>query len=113
MTDSLPEGLRNTGRHGTGGAIVTAGGLIFIGSTDDSRFRAFETRTGREIWTTKLSASAHATPITYRGADLRQYVAIVSTGGSYHNSPRSSDALTVFALSPRRNDRRALVAQPY
>ena len=96
VTDSLPEGLRNTGRHGTGGAIVTTGGLIFIGSTDDSRFRAFEARNGREIWTTKLDASAHATPITYR----RQYVAIASTGGSYHNSPRTSDALTAFALPP-------------
>ncbi|MDB5703347.1 MAG: Quinoprotein glucose dehydrogenase, partial [Sphingomonas bacterium] len=98
ITDSLPEGLRNTGRHGTGGAIVTAGGLLFIGSTDDSRFRAFETRTGKEVWTMKLEASAHATPISYRGADGRQYVAVVSTGGSYHNSPRTSDALTAFAL---------------
>jgi quinoprotein glucose dehydrogenase len=102
VTDSLPEGLRNTGRHGTGGAITTAGSLVFIGSTDDSRFRAFETRTGREVWTVKLEASAHATPISYRGADGRQYVAVVSTGGSYHNSPRTSDALTAFALPAAR-----------
>ncbi len=98
VTDSLPEGLRNTGRHGTGGAITTAGGLLFIGSTDDSRFRAFEIMTGKEVWTHKLEASAHATPISYRGTDGRQYVAVVSTGGSYHNSPRTSDALTAFAL---------------
>ncbi|CUS45474.1 Glucose dehydrogenase, PQQ-dependent [hydrothermal vent metagenome] len=98
VTDSLPEGLRNTGRHGTGGAITTAGGLIFIGSTDDSRFRAFETKTGKEIWTHRLEASAHATPISYRGADRRQHVAVVSTGGRYHNSPRTSDTLTAFAL---------------
>ena len=98
VTDSLPEGKRDTGRHGTGGAITTAGGLLFIGSTDDSRFRAFEIPTGKEVWTQKLEASAHATPISYRGTDGRQYVTVVSTGGSYHNSPRTSDALTAFAL---------------
>jgi quinoprotein glucose dehydrogenase len=104
ITDSLPEGLQNTGRHGTGGAIVTAGGLLFIGSTDDARFRAFEARTGKEVWTVKMEASAHATPISYRGADGRQYVAITSTGGSYHNSPLTSDALTAFALPTERKE---------
>jgi quinoprotein glucose dehydrogenase len=81
-----------------GGPIATAGGLVFIAATDDSRFRAFDSRTGKELWSWKLEASAHATPITYLGADGRQYVVIVSTGGSFLASPVTSDAVVAFAL---------------
>jgi quinoprotein glucose dehydrogenase len=98
VTDSLPPGLQNTGRPSLGGPIVTAGGLTFIGGTDDARFRAFDTATGREIWTYKLEHSAHATPISYRGKDGRQYVAIVATGGTFLRSPGGGDSLLVFAL---------------
>ena len=71
---------------------------FFIGAADDSRFRAFETRTGKEIWTYKLDASAHASPITFQGKDGKQYVAIVATGGSFVHSPPVGDSLVVFAL---------------
>jgi quinoprotein glucose dehydrogenase len=98
VSDTLPEGLQKTGRPNIGGPIVTAGGLVFIGATDDARFRAFNAKTGAEVWTTKLPAAAHATPMTYQGKDGRQYVVIVSTGGSFLNSPLVSDAVTAFAL---------------
>ncbi|OYW32099.1 MAG: hypothetical protein B7Z51_03960 [Methyloversatilis sp. 12-65-5] len=77
VTDTLPEAIQKTGRPSIGGPIVTAGGLTFIGATDDQRFRAFDSRTGAELWTVKLDASAHATPMTFMGADGKQYVAIV------------------------------------
>ena len=48
VTDNLPPGKQNTGRPGNGGSIATAGGLVFIGATDDSRFRAFDAKTGHE-----------------------------------------------------------------
>ena len=98
ISDLLPEGKKNTGRPSNGGPIVTAGGVTFIGGTDDQRFRAFDSKTGKELWTTKLDYSAHATPITYQGKDGRQYVAIVATGGSYLASPAGGDSLMVFAL---------------
>lgn len=98
VTDSLPEGLRETGRPNIGGSITTASGLTFIGATDDGRFRAFETRTGNLLWETRLEASAHATPITYVGEDGRQFVTVVATGGSFLNSPLNSDTITAFAL---------------
>ena len=98
VTDHFPEGKKDTGRPGNGGPILTAGGVTFIGGTDDRRFRAYETRTGKELWTVKLDYSAHATPITYQGKDGRQYVAIVATGGSYLNSPTGGDSLMVWAL---------------
>jgi len=45
--------------------VVTAGGLLFIGATNDSRFRAFEKDTGKLLWEARLPASAHATPMTF------------------------------------------------
>jgi quinoprotein glucose dehydrogenase len=79
VTDGLPPGKRNTGRPGRAGAIATAGGVLFIGTTDDARFRALEARTGRELWSDVLAAPGNADPMTYGGADGRQYVAIVAT----------------------------------
>jgi quinoprotein glucose dehydrogenase len=98
ISDNLPEAIAKTGRPNVGGAIVTASGLVFIGASDDSRFRAFDARSGAELWTYRLGASAHATPITYRGKDGRQYVAVMATGGSFLDSPTTGSALEAFAL---------------
>ena len=98
VTDNLPAALSDTGRPNIGGSISTASGVVFIGATDDARFRAFDARSGATLWTYKLEASAHATPITYLGKDGRQYVAIVATGGSFLDSPIDSDGVFVFAL---------------
>src|SRR5579884_1651649 len=112
VSDQLPAAVRRTGRPSVGGPIATAGGLIFIGGTDDARFRAFDSRSGREIWSARLPASAHATPITYLGRDGRQYVAVVSTGGSFLDSPVASDVLTAFALPSRSAASRAPFRYP-
>jgi glucose dehydrogenase len=42
-------GVTNTGRYNLDGPIVTAGGLVFIGATNDHRFRAFDSKTGKEL----------------------------------------------------------------
>lgn len=98
VTDMLPPGKQNTGRPSNGGPIVTAGGVTFIGGTDDHRFRAFDTKTGKELWTANLDYSAHATPITWAGKNGRQYVGVVATGGSYLASKPGGDSLLVWAL---------------
>jgi quinoprotein glucose dehydrogenase len=99
VTDSLPPGKQNTGRPGLGGAIVTASGLTFVGATDDARFRAFDTKSGKELWTVKLPASAEATPISYADAQGQQYIAVVATGGFGVGAALASDSLVVFSLS--------------
>ncbi len=101
VTDSLPPDKQNTGRPGNGGTIVTAGGLVFVGATDDSRFRAFDAKTGKELWTFKLNGAAEATPITYQGRDGRQYVVITATGGGFFNNPTTDDSLMAFALEAK------------
>ncbi|WP_419815725.1 PQQ-binding-like beta-propeller repeat protein [Glacieibacterium sp.] len=98
ITDSLPEAMQKTGRPNVGGPTVTASGLIFIGASDDSRFRAFDLNDGRELWTVKLPASAHSTPIVYRGKSGRQYVSILAAGGSYLGDPVTASQLITYAL---------------
>lgn len=98
VTDILPKGKQDTGRPGLGGPIVTASGLTFIGATDDARFRAFDTKTGKEIWTVKLPASAEATPITYTDAHGKQYVAVVATGGGLIGAQLASDTIIAWTL---------------
>jgi quinoprotein glucose dehydrogenase len=97
VSDNLPDAMKNTGRVSAGGPIVTAGGLTFIGGTDDRRIRAFDSRTGAELWTFKLPASIYATPITYRGKGGKQFVAAVNTGG-FTGDPVDSDTVTAFSL---------------
>jgi quinoprotein glucose dehydrogenase len=80
-----------------GGSIVTAGGLVFIAGSNDSRLRAFDARTGEELWAGKLDASGHATPMTFQGKSGRQYVVIAAGGGGYF-SRTTADTLIAFTI---------------
>ena len=99
VTEQLPESKRRTGRLNVGGPIVTASGLLFIGATNDGRFRAFDSRTGAELWVTELPLSAHSVPITYTAADGRQYVAIVAAGRLAIDDAGAADAESLIAYA--------------
>jgi glucose dehydrogenase len=100
------QGEKNWGTPNVGGLLSTGGGLVFIGATNDSRFRAFDSLTGTELWRTKLEATANSTPTTYLGRDGKQYV-VVAAGGPDHlrnvgnNAKNISDTLAAFALSDK------------
>jgi glucose dehydrogenase len=51
---------------------------VFVGATSDRRFRAFDARTGAELWSTSLEKNANANPMSYEGRGGKQYVAIVA-----------------------------------
>ena len=92
----LERGLPPTGTENLGGVVVTAGGLVFVGSTKDEKFRAFDKATGEVLWETKLPAGGYAPPATYE-ANGRQYVVIAAGGGGKMGTP-SGDAYVAFAL---------------
>ncbi|HJT87955.1 MAG TPA: pyrroloquinoline quinone-dependent dehydrogenase [Bryobacteraceae bacterium] len=95
ITEGLPPGKQNTGRPGAfAGPIATAGGLVFIGATSDRRFRAFDAKNGKELWSVRLPYAATAVPIAYEAKNGKQYVAIVDAGPGRGND----QALVVFAL---------------
>jgi quinoprotein glucose dehydrogenase len=87
LTEALPEGKQLTGGSGSAGPTATAGGVVFVGATNDRRFRAFDSKTGKELWSTKLDQTVNANPMTYRGKNGKQYVAFVAT-----------DTLVAYAL---------------
>jgi glucose dehydrogenase len=100
ITEELPAAKQRTGRLNMGGPITTASGLIFIGASNDRRFRAFDSKTGKELWVTRLAMNGHAVPITYQGRDGKQYVAIAAGGASALDdpAPAGSEALVVYSL---------------
>jgi len=98
---SFPEaekqGVKNAGTPNMGGAIATAGGLVFIGATLDAKFRAFDAKTGKVLWETNVDAPAHSIPSTYIGGDGRQYVVLPAGGGGFLQGP-TGDSFIAFAL---------------
>ena len=71
---------------------------MFVGATDDSRFRAFDAKTGKELWVVKLGAAAHAHAEHLSRPRRPQHVVITSTGGGFLDAPLTDDSITAFAL---------------
>ncbi len=78
-TPGLPEGKQNTGSTGSGGPMVTAGGLVFMGSANDARLRAFDAKNGKELWAGQMQRPGISVPVTYTGKSGKQYVAITAS----------------------------------
>ena len=89
------KGIPKTGTENYGGPIVTDGGLLFIGASKDEYFRAFDKKTGEELWKYKLPAGGYATPSTYE-VNGKQYVVIACGGGKMQTKP--GDSYIAFAL---------------
>lgn len=88
--------LGTIGVPNIGGPIVTAGGLVFIGAAMDNYIRAFDAKTGKELWKARLPAGGQATPMTYmwRG---RQYV-LIAAGGHSKLDTKRGDEVMAYAL---------------
>ncbi|MEL1249705.1 PQQ-binding-like beta-propeller repeat protein [Aurantiacibacter gilvus] len=104
-TPELGEDKAETGSNNTfGGPMVTAGGLVFIGATADNVFRAFDAATGEIVWEEELQYAAMTVPMSYRGADGRQYIAVVAAGSGFGapvmgpNGPLNNESLITWAL---------------
>jgi glucose dehydrogenase len=85
LNENLPAGKQLAGSGGSAGPTATAGGLVFVGATSDGRFRAFDAKTGKELWVTELPrtaagtrSTANANPMSYLGKNGKQYVAVVA-----------------------------------
>jgi quinoprotein glucose dehydrogenase len=81
----IPGLAPNTGSENYGGSVVTAGGLLFIGATNnDRKFRAFDKRTGKVLWEYTMDAAGNATPAAYE-VNGKQYLVIGAGGGKWGN----------------------------
>lgn len=91
------KGFADTGTENYGGPVVTAGGVVFIGATNfDHTLRAFDSRTGRLLWSGDLPYAGNATPATYM-IDGKQYVVIATSNARNPKGPQGA-AYVAFAL---------------
>ena len=95
---SLPSDPPLHGLAGFGGPIVTAGGLVFIGSAWDGYFRAFDLESGKELWRATLPAPGEATPMTYLCRSKGRQLVVIAAGGHGKLPIKLGDALVAFAL---------------
>ena len=63
-------------------ALATAGNLVFYG-TMDGWFKAIDARTGKQLWRFKAGSGIIGQPISYRGPDGRQYIAVICGVGGW------------------------------
>ncbi|ACG78002.1 glucose dehydrogenase [Phenylobacterium zucineum HLK1] len=87
------------GTPNNGGAVVTAGGVVFIAAATDNLVRAIDLRTGETLWSDVLPAGGQATPMTYE-ANGRQYVVIMAGGHHFMETP-VGDEVIAYALPQR------------
>jgi quinoprotein glucose dehydrogenase len=89
---SLPLGVPSLG-----GPIITAGGLVLLAGTLDNYLRAFDLRTGEELWRGRLPAGGQATPMNYTGKSGRQFV-VIAAGGHSGVGTTPGDHVVAYAL---------------
>jgi quinoprotein glucose dehydrogenase len=100
--DTGPLGLRSglpftVGTPLFGGAISTAGGLVFVGASSDHAFRAFDSGTGRLLFEADLPGSSSARPMTFRSDKSGRQIVVIAS-----EKAQSYGAITAFALPNRR-----------
>jgi quinoprotein glucose dehydrogenase len=89
----IPMGVPNIG-----GAVITASGLAFIGATQEHMIRAYDIRTGKELWKGRLPAGGNASPINYWSAKSGRQFVVIAAGGHAGILSGYSDQLIAYAL---------------
>ena len=90
-------GVPKTGTPTTnGGGIATAGDLYFTGATTDGKFRAFDSRSGKELWVADIGVDTNSIPITWLGKNGKQFLAFFASG-TPHNGAKPG-FLYVYSL---------------
>tara|TARA_Y100000590_G_scaffold173883_1_gene198830 strand:- start:17851 stop:20064 length:2214 start_codon:yes stop_codon:yes gene_type:complete len=96
----IPSGYLNSKQIGTsnfGGLIATAGNLIFSTGTNDKKIVAIDSSNGKELWSYEMVAAGSTAPITFE-INEKQYIAVMASGGRYHNYSKKYGELYVFSL---------------
>jgi quinoprotein glucose dehydrogenase len=87
---------KTTGSINLGGPMMTAGGLVFTSATIDPHLHAFDSETGKELWSYELPAAAQATPMTYMWKG-KQYL-VIAAGGHGKLGSKQGDYVIAFRL---------------
>ncbi|MEP5764761.1 MAG: pyrroloquinoline quinone-dependent dehydrogenase [Halieaceae bacterium] len=91
------------GVPGIAAPMMTAGGLVFSGMSNEHAFRAFDLATGEELWKTRLPTAANALPMSYQASGGRQFV-VIAAGGHWSGGSPPGDYIIAFALPEAGGD---------
>nr|MDP9126464.1 PQQ-binding-like beta-propeller repeat protein [Pseudomonadota bacterium] len=80
-----------------GGPVMTAGGVAFLSGSMDDYVRGYDVHDGRQVWESRLPAGGQATPMTYTGADGRQFLLVIA-GGHGSTGTKPGDYVIAYAL---------------
>lgn len=102
VEDTGPLGMKThlpmpIGMPTLGGPTATAGGVVFFAGTQDNYMRAFNSKTGEEIWKYRLPVGATASPLVYKSPQTGKQYVVISAGGAAH-AAELGDYLIAFAL---------------
>lgn len=86
------------GLPGMGGPTMTDTGLVFSGITNEHAFRAFDARTGEELWKGDLPTAGNAVPITYQVEPGGRQFVVIAAGGHWSGGSPPGDHIIAFAL---------------
>jgi quinoprotein glucose dehydrogenase len=106
------KGIQDAGAPNLGASLTTASGLLFIGATNDQRFRAFNARDGKLLWQVDLDGDALAEPMTYLNREGRQLLTVTTGGAGYLGGvgpveKEVTGKITAFELPQKDNKRGA------
>ena len=96
--DHAPLGVPVPGVFNQGGAMVTQGGLAFIGATMDNYLRAFDVKNGKELWKGRLPAGGQALPMTYVSPRTGKQYVVIAAGGHAFMQTTPGDYVVAYSL---------------
>ena len=92
------KGMKDTGSESYGAGVVTANGLLFIGSSNfDSKMRVYDTKTGKLVSEMSLPFPGTASPAMYM-VNGRQYIAFTTSSGRAPKLKEKGSMLVAYAL---------------
>ena len=78
--------------------ISNKSGILFVAGTDDNFIYAIDSKTGKDLWSYEMEASGSAPPIIYE-IDGKEYLSVMSTGGTYHNYKKKDSSIYTFSVN--------------
>jgi quinate dehydrogenase (quinone) len=102
VQDTGPMGIRMhmqipIGMPTLGASLSTQSGLLFFAGTQDFYLRAFDSRTGNEIWKSRLPVGSQSGPMTYVSPKTGKQYILLTVGGA-RQSPDRGDMVMAYAL---------------
>jgi quinoprotein glucose dehydrogenase/quinate dehydrogenase (quinone) len=96
--DHAPLGIPVPGTFNQGGAMITRSGLIFIGATLDNYLRAFDLKSGKELWKGRLPAGGQAMPMTFVSPRTGKQYVVIAAGGHAFMHTTIGDNVVAYRL---------------